>query len=261
MNGHPSKPMVFWIWQIKLDYQAWAEVLVGQLQGGESKESEWQKRLDAQERDLENVKSQLRMAERDKEEASAAAQKFEADLQALSQAYSDLEVHAHSLETRQNPEGILAFLFFKETFTARPHPKQPPHDHPAGINQDSIDFMLAKNSILLPDWIFQSPLLFINTEGITPDHSAKCMWAVRIDCNPYFWPLHQFAGFAGSVQNNNGEGKQEVEEESTLDDLLACLAEEEQKVERLGQKLQELGIDPQSLIFDIGQQAETDDFT
>ena len=52
---------------------------------------------------------------------------------------------------------------------------------------------------------------------------------------------------------------EQVEEDSTVDDLLACLGEEEQKVERLSEKLRSLGIDPQSLIGDIGQQP-TEDF-
>lgn len=46
-------------------------------------------------------------------------------------------------------------------------------------------------------------------------------------------------------------------EDDQLDDLLACLGEEEQKVERLKVKLIELGIDPDPLLTLHG----SDDFT
>lgn len=42
------------------------------------------------------------------------------------------------------------------------------------------------------------------------------------------------------------------DEESAMDDLLACLGEEQLRVERLSQKLESLGVDPQDLIREIG---------
>ena len=52
----------------------------------------------------------------------------------------------------------------------------------------------------------------------------------------------------------NGEASSEDDQ---LDDLLACLGEEEQKVEKLRGKLLELGIDPE----DILQQVLDEGFT
>lgn len=81
----------------------------------QERQAEAQKRVQEDLAGLQDLRAQLREAERDRDEASAAASKFEADLQALSQAYGDLEMHAHSLESQHNAAtstpGDLAKLF------------------------------------------------------------------------------------------------------------------------------------------------------
>lgn len=64
------------------------------------------------------------------------------------------------------------------------------------------------------------------------------------------------------------EGEGEETDDEQLQDLLACLGEEEQKVERLKQKLEELGVDPKSLLDGLGgddsaveEQGQPHDFT
>lgn len=49
--------------------------------------------------------ARLQESTRDAEEAAAAAAKYEADLEALSSAYTDLEAHAHQLESRLGSPG------------------------------------------------------------------------------------------------------------------------------------------------------------
>lgn len=49
---------------------------------------------------------------------------------------------------------------------------------------------------------------------------------------------------AGSGDNNNADSSGEDQ----MDDLLACLGEEEERVERLKAKLLEMGFDPEPLL-------------
>ena len=51
-------------------------------------------------------------------------------------------------------------------------------------------------------------------------------------------------------------GDEEGAVDDQLSDLLVCLGQEEQKVERLRQKLKELGIDPEPLLADLGEDEE-----
>lgn len=83
----------------------WFIACAGSSQGAQAREVDWRSKLQEKEEMLASMQGQLAEVERDKEEASAAAQKFEADLKALSQAYGDLEIHAHSLESQQQAEG------------------------------------------------------------------------------------------------------------------------------------------------------------
>ena len=53
----------------------------------------------------------------------------------------------------------------------------------------------------------------------------------------------------------------EHSEDDQLDDLLACLGEEEQKVEKLKRKLLELGFDPEPLLASDPQIDSEDDIT
>lgn len=57
--------------------------------------------------------------------------------------------------------------------------------------------------------------------------------------------------------------EEEIDEEDQLGDLLACLGEEEQKVQILERKLLELGFDPAPLLMDLGvpDEGDGDDFT
>ena len=52
------------------------------------------------------------------------------------------------------------------------------------------------------------------------------------------------------------EGDEGDAMDDQLSDLLVCLGQEEQKVERLQQKLKELGIDPEPLLVDLGEDEE-----
>ena len=58
---------------------------------------------------------------------------------------------------------------------------------------------------------------------------------------------------AGAPPMVGGEGDATDDQ---LSDLLVCLGQEEQKVERLRQKLKELGIDPEPLLADLGEDEE-----
>lgn len=64
--------------------------------------------------------------------------------------------------------------------------------------------------------------------------------------------------FTGAAEN----GEVEEGDDDQLGDLLACLGEEEQKVQILQSKLVELGIDPALLLMDLGiPQSDDEDLT
>jgi len=62
---------------------------------------------------------------------------------------------------------------------------------------------------------------------------------------------------AGGLEGDDGD----EDDEDQLGDLLACLGEEEQKVQILERKLVELGFDPGPLLVDLGGPDLGDDST
>ena len=59
----------------------------------------------------------------------------------------------------------------------------------------------------------------------------------------------------------DGDRAKSSEDEDQLDDLLACLGEEEQKVEKLKARLVELGLDPEPLLATDMPGGSDDDLT